>query len=176
MKRRSSSLTFNPGPLPMKTSLVVAAFCALGASVPVHAQYPPWYPGQRIYWQPAQSPYTPGDGAIMGGPGNDPNPGSPMYICRSRYEGSVQPGSGFGGTATLRMAARRLCAIPTKSRMEMRLGSPTMATQMACCKPAEIAMERRSIRVAFVTAALPISRSFPVFPSETIWGINRESC
>lgn len=52
----------------------------------------PWYPGQSIAWQNAQSPYTPGQGAIVGGPGAGPEQGTPMCICRAMYQGSMTPG------------------------------------------------------------------------------------
>src|SRR6202043_2533249 len=41
--------------------------------------------GQSITWRPVQSPFTPdqSNGAIAGGPGSDPNPGTPMFICRA---------------------------------------------------------------------------------------------
>jgi hypothetical protein len=80
----------NPG-------LVVLLFAgALGAQY-----YPPGYIGQNIYWIPAQSPYTPGAGAIRGGPGDDPRTGSPMFICRSRYQGSMQPGKWVSGNCNI---------------------------------------------------------------------------
>jgi hypothetical protein len=60
-----------------------------------------WYPGQSIRWQRAQSPFTPGEGAIAGGPGNDPNPGAPMYVCRAQDQGSLVPGKWVGGNCNV---------------------------------------------------------------------------
>jgi hypothetical protein len=60
-----------------------------------------WYPEQSIRWQHAQSPFTPGPGAIVGGPGNDPNPGSPMYVCRAQDQGSLVPGKWVGGNCNV---------------------------------------------------------------------------
>jgi hypothetical protein len=57
-------------------------------------------PGQSISWQPARSPFTP-NGAIMGGPGADPNPGTPMYICRARIQGSMVPGKWVQGNCNV---------------------------------------------------------------------------
>ena len=81
--------------------LLIALSVLISAGLKATAQDRSWYPGQSIYWQPARSPFTPGPGAIQGGPGNDPNPGSPMYICRSRYEGSMQPGKWVGGNCNI---------------------------------------------------------------------------
>jgi Protein of unknown function (DUF3421) len=59
--------------------------------------------GQSISWQPATSPFTPNasNGAIMGGPGADPNPGSPMYICRARVQGAIVPGKWVQGNCNV---------------------------------------------------------------------------
>src|SRR6202021_3722554 len=49
--------------------------------------------GRSITWRPVQSPFTPdqSNGAIAGGPGSDPNPGTPMFICRAQIQGSTAP-------------------------------------------------------------------------------------
>ena len=59
--------------------------------------------GQSIRWKPVQSPFTPdpSNGAIAGGPGSDPNPGSPMYICRAQIQGSVVPGKWVQGNCNV---------------------------------------------------------------------------
>jgi hypothetical protein len=59
--------------------------------------------GQSISWQPARSPFTPdaSNGAIVGGPGADPNPGTPMFICRARVQGSVVPGKWVQGNCNV---------------------------------------------------------------------------
>ena len=59
--------------------------------------------GQSIRWQAVRSPFTPdaNNGAIMGGPGSDPNPGSPMYICRANVQGSVVPGKWVQGNCNV---------------------------------------------------------------------------
>jgi hypothetical protein len=61
----------------------------------------PYYPGQSIVWQSVQSPFTPGEGAIEGGPGADPHPGSPMYICRAMYQGAMTPGKWVRGSCNI---------------------------------------------------------------------------
>ncbi len=60
-----------------------------------------WLPGQSVSWQRARSPFTPGAGAIVGGPGNDPNPGAPMYVCRAQDGGSLVPGKWVGGNCNV---------------------------------------------------------------------------
>jgi len=80
---------------PNTQSFLLAFFLFLISSVLSHAQFGP------VYWRDAQSPYTPGDGAISGGPGSDPNPNSPMYICRARFEGSTTPGKWVKGNCNI---------------------------------------------------------------------------
>jgi hypothetical protein len=51
-----------------------------------------------VTWRPAKAPAVPGSGAIQGGPGNGPNPGSPLYICRAQgYNGGMLPGKWIEG-------------------------------------------------------------------------------
>ena len=71
-------------------------------SAPMHAQNSAMY-GQSITWRPARSPFAPdaSNGAIMGGPGADPNPGSPMYICRARMQNSMVPGKWVQGNCNV---------------------------------------------------------------------------
>ena len=59
--------------------------------------------GQSITWQPARSPFTPdaSTSAIVGGPGADPNPGTPMYICRAQVQGSIVPGKWVQGNCNV---------------------------------------------------------------------------
>lgn len=54
-----------------------------------------------IEWRDAQSPFTPGIGAIIGGPGNAPETGSPMYVCRAQVQGSVTPGKWVKGNCNV---------------------------------------------------------------------------
>ncbi len=85
-------------------AILVGLLCAPLASV---AQGP-WYPGQNISWQTVQSPFTPGDGAIAGGPGSAPNPGSPMYICRAMYRGAMTPGKWVKGNCNIPYGGREI--------------------------------------------------------------------
>ena len=57
--------------------------------------------GRSIRWQRVRAPFTPDSGAIMGGPGNDPNPGSPMYVCRAQLQGSLVPGKWVQGSCNV---------------------------------------------------------------------------
>lgn len=78
--------------------------CLFALMVPANASLMAqgsWYPGQSVRWQRAQAPFTPGDGAIAGGPGNDPNPGSPMYVCRAMDRGSLVPGKWVSGNCNV---------------------------------------------------------------------------
>ena len=69
---------------------------------PMHAQNSTML-GQSITWRPVRSPFTPdaANGAIMGGPGSDPNPNGPMYICRAQIQGSVVPGKWVQGNCNV---------------------------------------------------------------------------
>ena len=59
---------------------------------------PPYDPGpSSVTWQPAQKPFVPGQNAIMGGPGNGPKPGSPLYVCRVQYNNNLFPGKWVEG-------------------------------------------------------------------------------
>ncbi|MGC1295440.1 MAG: DM9 repeat-containing protein [Alloacidobacterium sp.] len=59
--------------------------------------------GQSITWRRTQSPFTPDSAStvILGGPGSDPNPGTPMYICRARVQGSLVPGKWVQGNCNV---------------------------------------------------------------------------
>jgi len=81
--------------LSSKTAFFLLAVALLTAASPSQAQFGP------VYWRDAQSPFTPGDGAIAGGPGSDPTPNSPMYICRARFEGSNTPGKWVKGNCNI---------------------------------------------------------------------------
>jgi Protein of unknown function (DUF3421) len=59
---------------------------------------PPYDPGpSSVTWQPAQSPFVPGDNAIKGGPGNGPKPNSPLYVCRVSDNNALLPGKWVDG-------------------------------------------------------------------------------
>ncbi len=53
--------------------------------------------GGGVQWHPQVSPNTPGNGAIVGGPGDAPQPGSPLYVCRAAVQGGTHPGKWVGG-------------------------------------------------------------------------------
>jgi hypothetical protein len=50
-----------------------------------------------VAWEPAQSPFVPGDGAIKGGPGNGGKPDSPLYVCRVSDNNALLPGKWVQG-------------------------------------------------------------------------------
>lgn len=83
-------------------SLLLLPLLLCCCSAPTHAQNDAMV-GQSITWQPARSPFTPNasNGAIMGGPGADPNPGAPMYICRARVQNSMVPGKWVQGNCNV---------------------------------------------------------------------------
>jgi hypothetical protein len=66
------------------------------------------YRHRGIQWRDAQSPFNPGIGAIIGGPGNAPEPGSPMYICRGQVGGSVTPGKWVKGNCNVAFGGKEV--------------------------------------------------------------------
>jgi hypothetical protein len=84
------------------SGLVVLVVLLSCLSATVHAQNGALL-GQSISWRPVNSPFTPdaSQGAIAGGPGNDPNPGTPMYLCRARVQGSLTPGKWVPGNCNV---------------------------------------------------------------------------
>ena len=68
----------------------------------------PGYAPQGVVWRDAKSPYTPGPRAIMGGPGNGPEPGQPLYICRASVQGSVTPGKWLKGNCNIAFGGREM--------------------------------------------------------------------
>ncbi len=53
--------------------------------------------GGGVQWHPQVSPNAPGNGAIVGGPGDAPKPGSPLYVCRAAVQGGTHPGKWVNG-------------------------------------------------------------------------------
>jgi hypothetical protein len=73
--------------------------------------------GQSITWQAVRSPFTP-DGshsAIVGGPGADPNPGTPMYLCRAQVQGSLVPGKWVQGNCNVSFGGSEVMKSPSLS-------------------------------------------------------------
>jgi len=91
---------------PGLSSVVRALLSVVGAVLfilpSIHAQNGGML-GRSITWRPVNSPFTPdaANGAIMGGPGADPNPGTPMFICRASVQGSVVPGKWVQGNCNV---------------------------------------------------------------------------
>jgi hypothetical protein len=54
-----------------------------------------------VSWQSVQSPFVPGQGAVMGGPGNGPKPDAPLYVCRAYYDGALYPGKWIEGQCSI---------------------------------------------------------------------------
>lgn len=93
--RRASSPIFG--------ALFLLLGCVLLFASPTRAQNTT-LSGRSITWRPVRSPFTPdaNNGAIVGGPGSDPNLGTPMYICRAQIQGAVVPGKWFKEIAIFR--------------------------------------------------------------------------
>jgi Protein of unknown function (DUF3421) len=91
--------------------LVMASWCFIAPfftfALPQQVEH---YPRNGIAWRDVQSPFTPGPGAIVGGPGNAPEPGSPMYVCRASVEGSVIPGKWVKGNCNVAFGGKEIVA------------------------------------------------------------------
>ena len=79
----------------------VAVFAAGLLMLPVMFAHPASAQSSPVQWQNHQSPDSPGPGAIVGGPGDAPEHGSPLYVCRAAYEGGSQPGKWVKGNCNV---------------------------------------------------------------------------
>jgi len=68
--------------------------------------------GGAVQWHPHNAPDTPGNGAIVGGPGDSPDPNSPLYVCRAAYQGGTQPGKWVKGNCNIAYDSRE---VPTST-------------------------------------------------------------
>jgi hypothetical protein len=89
---------------PFRSPLRLLATFSLPTTPPQEAQYR----RRAIQWRDVQSPFNPGIGAIIGGPGNAPEPGSPMYICRGQVQGSVTPGKWVKGNCNVAFGGKEV--------------------------------------------------------------------
>ncbi len=74
-----------------------------------------------LQWQPQHAPATPGNGAIVGGPGDSPEPGSPFYVCRAAHEGGLYPGKWVKGSCNIALDGQDL----VESDYEVAVGHAT---------------------------------------------------
>jgi Protein of unknown function (DUF3421) len=69
---------------------------------PMPTQVYPTPNASTVTWKAAREGDTPGPGAIMGGPGNGPEPDAPLYICRAGvYAGGLFPGKWIQGKCSV---------------------------------------------------------------------------
>ncbi len=62
----------------------------------------PYQPGpSSVSWQAAQSPFTPGAGAITGAGGKGSKPNEPLYVCRAYYNNALLPGKWLSGQCSV---------------------------------------------------------------------------
>lgn len=92
----------------VRLSLATLAGIAIWPAIAM-AQFPS-NPQQSLRWQSARAPYVPGAGAVAGGPGNSPDPNSPMFICRTQVQGSVTPGKWVKGNCNVAYGGREISA------------------------------------------------------------------
>ena len=64
----------------------------------------------NIYWQEQASPQQPANGAVVGGPGDAPEPNSPLFVCRAVYQASTQPGKWVKGNCNVTYNSREIVA------------------------------------------------------------------
>ena len=58
-------------------------------------------------WQPAQTPFVPGDNAVKGGPGSGGKPNAPLYVCRVYDNNALLPGKWVEGDAIMSTTLER---------------------------------------------------------------------
>jgi len=54
-----------------------------------------------VHWEQQRAPGTPKNGAIVGGPGDAPEPGSPLFVCRAKFAGGLLPGKWVKGNCNI---------------------------------------------------------------------------
>lgn len=88
--------------------LAMAFFCLLTAV----AQ------DSTLQWQQQKAPATPGTDAIIGGPGDAPEPNSPFYVCRAAHDSGIYPGKWVKGSCNIALDGQEL----VESDYEIALG------------------------------------------------------
>ena len=67
-----------------------------------HNLHNPTPDASTVTWRSARAGDTPGPGAIEGGPGNGPEPGAPLYVCRAGgTTGGLFPGKWIQGKCSI---------------------------------------------------------------------------
>lgn len=107
-------------------------------------------PGQSISWRPVTSPFTPdaNQGAIAGGPGNDPNPGTPMFLCRARVQNSLTPGKWVQGNCNVAFGGSEQIMRSYEVAYGARSGAGIAGTSMGWLRRGEMLTAARCIRAA----------------------------
>lgn len=94
-----------------KLSLSLSVLAVLGAgALPLAAQAQGMNPQQALTWHSARAPYAPSPNAVAGGPGDSPEPNSPMFICRAAVDGSLTPGKWNQGNCNVGYGGREIVA------------------------------------------------------------------
>lgn len=93
-------LLHTAAPIPV-TLVALVVLCLLSSS---NAQ------SSGVQWQAQHAPATPGNGAVVGGPGDSPDPVSPFYICRAAHEGGIYPGKWVKGSCNIALDGQELVA------------------------------------------------------------------
>ncbi len=85
---------------PRTAKLLLAAVLAVLATGAATAQ--PWNrAGGGLSWARVPANAYPGNDAVIGGPGDDPEPGSLMFVCRAPYRGGTHPGKWVKGNCNI---------------------------------------------------------------------------
>ncbi len=88
----------------------------LGEAVPVFvglialALTSPQFASAQIHWERQDAAETPAHGAVVGGPGDAPEHGSPLFICRAEEAGGLHPGKWVKGNCNIAYEGREIVA------------------------------------------------------------------
>jgi len=63
-----------------------------------------------LQWQQQQAPATPGNEAIIGGPGDAPEQDSPLYVCRAAHGEGLYPGKWVKGNCNIAVDGQEIVA------------------------------------------------------------------
>lgn len=133
--------------------------------------------GRSITWKRVQSPFTPApsNGAIAGGPGSDPNPGTPMFICRAQIEGSLVPGKWVQGNCNVPYGGAEQIMRSYEVAYGSARGGNIRVASMVLRRQEATRTETRSIHAAFTTLPHrePITVTSPASWSPTGRAISR---
>ncbi len=117
----------------------------------------PYQPGpSSVSWQSAQSPFTPGEGAIKGGTGKGSKPNQPLYVCRAYFNGALLPGKWMGGQCSVRCLMRCTTCFRRERVQDRTCRGHVGRVRLHLCRSLLIPEVRRGVHRATLQVALGV--------------------